>query len=533
MSVNASMTLLFHQLVSSLETNTIPLVPKDFPLLSSIASLFGAELHSVYLQTNESFGDQDIHSCPHIVSALRINMDYLKDFNFLHQSSPFYLSHLKRLDLGIYSKLSFTSFSDFILNHSLLTELALEFTSLTSSQTSDLAKVFRTSNTLKTIRIFQHSYKLEDKQLRLLMKALSQNSLLKEFEFYSLVSLDSITAFVPIFRSKSIRTLIVPKASFVDSVVLSALKDNSSIREIAFSCTNFNSEDFADVLKYNSYLKRIEFSYCSIDFSPLFKSLETNNSLLEFILNDVSEPFNEVELHALAEMIKNNNTLLLLTISGSLFSFTHFNTILNAIESNSALKNVSFPDLELGPLLLVYEHVLLNRSHCLIDVYPHSIDLFNGCVNYDSTVLNRDLAALWTVVSLQVPIKRVECLGSRNLSLKGLVALFAILSVNNSLIEIDFSPHSIDIEGGTFCLSPPRLTPVSAVQVSFLKSILDQFDIKQFTIQRCQYPDDAISVLYDLIALGRYRLTSVDLSDLDHLVRAIKSESVTFKKNIK
>ncbi|KAL0240858.1 hypothetical protein GEMRC1_006094 [Eukaryota sp. GEM-RC1] len=244
-------------------------------------------------------------------------------------------------------------------------------------------------------------------------------------------------------------------------------------------------------------------------FSPVFKSLESNSSLVELTV-DPKEPLDDVEVQSLVEMLQANTTLVDFNLAGSGLNMLHFKKIVKMLEHNTALRQVHFPSLNLSCLIFILKCYSTKNPKFYIDFAPHFIDLTHGFIYYYNKVESSDLAILLEALQSNVPINRIECLGVFNLSLSGLLAAFEILAFNKTVIDIDCSPHVIDIDNGLFCYSPLWYV-VSVDELSTLSTFIETHSIKQLVLKHCHFTDGSVSVLFDLISVNS-SLTSVDFS---------------------
>ncbi|KAL0239701.1 hypothetical protein GEMRC1_009809 [Eukaryota sp. GEM-RC1] len=217
--------------------------------------------------------------------------------------------------------------------------------------------------------------------------------------------------------------------------------------------------------------------------------------------------------------------------------------IINAIQSNPTLKKVdqiSHNDIELNTLLAILKQFSTHESPPFIEVLPHSIDFSRGIISYADKIKNIDLRVLLHVLISKVPVNLVECLGMLDLDLDSIVTLFRILSINNSLVDVDVSPHLIDPASGIFLFSPhddtktnvshQELVKLTVNEVSLLKSLLQNFCIKELSMIKCDF-SNVITPLCDLIQANQ-SLTSVDFGHCQltdkhvlEIVSALQSKS--------
>ncbi|KAL0232673.1 hypothetical protein GEMRC1_011420 [Eukaryota sp. GEM-RC1] len=397
------------------------------------------------------------------------------------------------------------------MNNTNVVDLTIFMDALSTVEVVALAEMFCSNTTLKKLSLGSKS-STKDEDYMILFSAISNNLIIDHVDISGLKIAHS-NVVLPILNSSTIQSLSFPSGCTIDCTLMNALKNNSAIREVTFRECTVRANDFVDVLNLNNVLKKLKIpfsNFCS--FSPIFKVLETNNSLIELDLSYRKEPLIDQEVEALVKMLRKNNKLLALNLNSITLSSTQFTTILRELESSSLLRSVSFAhSLRLNSLISYFKAMFSAQLISLIGISPHCIDVSLGLIRYQFKVGYRDLMSLLNALQSNIPIKRVECRGLKSLSLERLIVIFQILSVDKSVIDLDISPHLIDVENGMFCFFPEQSTEITTEEVSFLKTLLKCYNIKRLTLQRCRFSFKAIQVLCDLIKINN-TLTSVDFS---------------------
>ncbi|KAL0233371.1 hypothetical protein GEMRC1_012116 [Eukaryota sp. GEM-RC1] len=162
---------------------------------------------------------------------------------------------------------------------------------------------------------------------------------------------------------------------------------------------------------------------------------------------------------------------------------------------------------------LILRHNTAGKLPLSFIIDPHSVNFDDGYILYNHEVDYSDLVSLLKALKSEVSIKRVECRGLKYPNLQDLFVLFEILSINNSVITVDISPHLINTQTGLFCFSPTNSPQITTEQVSSLRSFLECFNIKKLTIKGCSFTSEASDCLYDLIRVNN-TLTSIDFTGL-------------------
>ncbi|KAL0251900.1 hypothetical protein GEMRC1_001112 [Eukaryota sp. GEM-RC1] len=508
------------------ETNTFYVSTEDLPSLSSISSFFKADVRSVFL-CNVSLSNvaQPCYSdWLHCVSGISISLNSTSsgicdDFSFTT-----HFSGLKTVNIVVNSPMVFSSFcQSFLINSRSVEEINLKFRlgSTSKSELLSLGEVFSSVKTLKTVTLEFYNHDddterddytevLDDEDFANLFNIIAQCSSIRSLNLtyfitfdctYSWTTISSSVVLMPLFKSNSLKSLAFPQNCSLDSRVCNALKNSLTIEELTLNLTESHYK-LCQVLSSSQILKKLKILKTSSSLSPIFESLGSNTSLLELeITHDGFRPsFNDREAASLKKMLQFNSTLLVLNLDGSLINSFHLNSILDGIQLNSGLKTVGFPHSDLSCLTLLFEAISRKELRPLTKVYPHYIDFSTGSICYDNNIENSDLVTLSEALKSNVPIKRVDCRRLSSPNLEGLIALFEILSINKSLIDVNISPILLIF-----------LTPITPKDISNLQSFLELFKINKCILYRCNLSDESITALCTLIK-DNHSLTSLDLS---------------------
>ncbi|KAL0251234.1 hypothetical protein GEMRC1_000447 [Eukaryota sp. GEM-RC1] len=369
---------LFESSVSAMKiffsTSTFPILLNYLPILSSAASLFRAEVSSIYLVDYSSLGDVSIGSNTSIITGLHLDWNS-NDIDFFNDSSPRYLPNLRYLQVVDYSQESFPSLCRALVRGTNIKELEILIAELTVAQFADLAEVFSTSETLKTVRLgflFVFYPDLEDETLSSLFTALSKNTIINliDLRYFYVRCTDVI---LPLLNTTTLKRLVFPCGRMLGSLIFQGLQSNSSIRDVCFNDNQFKTDDLCEYLMLNTCLKKLELFGCTVTYSTFFKCLENNTSLLELSItftdtvsiadhgsgmiieedsfDEFDEPlvfkikFDDDDVQALSSMIQKNSTLRVLSLQEFPFESSHVTTVVKALESNSVLQKVGAHDL--------------------------------------------------------------------------------------------------------------------------------------------------------------------------------------------
>ncbi|KAL0229134.1 hypothetical protein GEMRC1_013754 [Eukaryota sp. GEM-RC1] len=276
----------------------------------------------------------------------------------------------------------------------------------------------------------------------------------------------------------------------------------------------------------------------------------------------------------MVEMLSNNNILIQFSISAEQISNDSIQNILKAGDTNSTLKYVSLQQLlsnptNLSPFIMLYKALATGMVNIYLDISPHLIDVKIGLFNFSPhrhcklsneevsslisfvrtfsikyltlqrcTLSNESINELCDLIKLNSSLTSVDFTGCRmadpnvmklinaielNFSLKSInlsnnwlsfksLLIILELVLNGELqVQLDVSPHVADVEEGMFCFCPVFYLPITVEQLLSLQNFPKSFTLRNFTLNRCQFSEESISALCDLIKCGS-SLTSIDFS---------------------
>ncbi|KAL0233031.1 hypothetical protein GEMRC1_011778 [Eukaryota sp. GEM-RC1] len=421
------------------ETTTFPIVSRDFFLLSSLASFFRAEIRSVHLICDGYFDANHVQQIRHLITRLGLDLN-MTSVNVINPLSPYFFTkssktpfqHIKELDVCLQESLSSSNLEDVFLKNSTLKKVSLSN---------------RHSSFIPTSSFFN---------------SLSKSTGIQVLDLSNIVHIEFIVL-LPLLSSSTLKSLVFPSFLPLDSTVLEALKDNSCIQEVTF-LNVFNYDLLGSILDNNTSLKKLEISIPNSrhpfndSLSPIFKSLESNTSLLELIVHNPNQ--NNLDAQSIELMLRHNTGLIVLNLDLN-FNSQVFRNLLVGVQFNSRLKKVCVRcrNFDLVTLMKLYEVLKTTESKRL----NWSLDISKTSLNIENSLSNRN----------------------------------------------DF--HLIDIDGCVFCFSPINSPQITANEVSSIKSFLECFSIKELTLNRCSFTSEAISSMCDLIRVNN-TLTSIDFS---------------------
>ncbi|KAL0239508.1 hypothetical protein GEMRC1_009616 [Eukaryota sp. GEM-RC1] len=161
--------------------------------------------------------------------------------------------------------------------------------------------------------------------------------------------------------------------------------------------------------------------------------------------------FTEESTTVLSNLIRKNNSMTSVDFSHCKLNENSVSNLINAIRSNFSLKTVNFSGIDGGfkTILAVFKEFSTHQLRPTLHVDPHRIDFSTGTIFYDELAPD-DLISLMDSLHSNLPIKRVDCRTLNNQNLEAIITLFKLLSLKKSVIDIDISPHFIDVKNGVF-----------------------------------------------------------------------------------
>ncbi|KAL0239473.1 hypothetical protein GEMRC1_009581 [Eukaryota sp. GEM-RC1] len=302
--------------------------------------------------------------------------------------------------------------------------------------------------------------------------------------------------------------------------LLESLRSNVPIKRVeCLGMTRLSLKGLISLYEIRSFNKSVEdldtsphlidvdngvFSFNSkkpIDVTFEISSLQSflvRYNIKQLSLTKLCFPKNAISL--LNDLLGQSHSLISVDLSGCVLSDLHFLTSSTIEKSRQSkhyplnyLKILTFISLE--SLLLIFDQFKSHKSLQRMKVSDHVIHFDSKLIEYDKKITNEDLSALLKALKSNVPIKRVECRRLGDPSLKGLITLFEIGSIKQSVMGLDISPHCVDVEN----------------EVSSLQSVLNNSCVKKLTLKKCRFTNDTITILSDSIKIN-HSLTSLDIS---------------------
>ncbi|KAL0228695.1 hypothetical protein GEMRC1_013315 [Eukaryota sp. GEM-RC1] len=268
-----------------------------------------------------------------------------------------------------------------------------------------------------------------------------------------------------------------------------------------------------ELIQISDSLTSIDFSYNQMSdssFLDVLSELQSNFTLKRVVFNNVDMKLNSVL--TIFELISTTKLMSNIQISPhsidiSRCSIRYANEVENqdlrsflmALQSNLPIKRVEcrgIRSLNLEGLITLFQIRTINKSILNLNISPHFINLNAGSIRFQGFIYDADVFSLLKALQSNVSIQTVKCNGLKEITLKGLIALFEILSINKSMIDFDLFPHCVDVDHGLFCFSPKSITQVSIEDLSLLRSLLIALQSKN-------------SFFYDVVLMRKQSLLCV------------------------
>ncbi|KAL0251737.1 hypothetical protein GEMRC1_000949 [Eukaryota sp. GEM-RC1] len=429
------------------ETFSRPVMMQQLPQLCYMASIFKAKVHSVCVTVDNRTLVKDIGEFTSIITHLKSHDGCCLLHHFLDPSSSDFLPGLRVLEVT--NKLSndlFTSFCKSLTVNNTVVEFHLGIDSISSAEAASLAEVFSLNKTLRKICL-KSSNSLQDEESLIIFTAISNNVVISKIDLTNL-RIKSSNVLLPLLKSSSLRSVKFPLNCRLDSFVFDVLKINSNIREVVIQNCKFDSQDLTEILKCNTSLKKLEIGG-PLTIS-LCKALETNTSLLEFVVHNSNwfpngSPINDQIPQSLSELLRRNTSLAVLNIDCRFASSSQFKTFLKGFEQNSTVKKVILPELNFACLMLVFEAVYNGKLASNVDVSHNCIDTTKSVFSF--IPFGRIHISLEEISSLPGFLNsfNVKELTLRRcwFAFEAFTAFCDSIRVNNSLTSVDFSDNQI------------------------------------------------------------------------------------------
>ncbi|KAL0248743.1 hypothetical protein GEMRC1_003977 [Eukaryota sp. GEM-RC1] len=269
-----------------------------------------------------------------------------------------------------------------------------------------------------------------------------------------------------------------------------ALSLNNSIESLDLLDFDVEDSNLAIPLLRSSTIQNLKFPQVEFIDSTVFSVLRTNTSIRELTLG---ANFNAEDL---CEVLKFNKCLRKLELRqcprllSPIFKSLEFNsTLLELVIEKSCQKLVDHESEALVDMIKINKNLLV--------LYLTGSLINSNHFNYILSSFENNS----TLKKVFLPSLDLGCL----------MTLFTHKSFIRSKSLIDYSPHVVDSLRGKFSFLPVVLTKINTVEMMALQSFLMSFRVKELTFRNCNFTNESLLDLCDLIRLND-SLTFIDFS---------------------
>ncbi|KAL0242495.1 hypothetical protein GEMRC1_005058 [Eukaryota sp. GEM-RC1] len=293
---------------------------KHLPELVSLASFFGGDLQSVFLDTYEILEVEKCLNYSDIITGLRIKLDELADLEFLINSSSLF-TRLKQLAVSVFQNHSVSMLLiEALKTNTTVTSVDLGSNSIEDEDARALAEVLKINTSVTGIDLRNNS--IGDEGARALAEALKVN-----------VSVTSVNLWDNSIGYEGARALA------------EALKVNASVTSVVLR-DNFigdeGAEALAEALKVNSFVLSVNLEDNSIGAEgarALAEALKVNSSVtsVNLCLNCIGDEGAE----ALAEALKVNSSVTSVNLQDNSIGNEGVRALVDALKVNASVTSVN------------------------------------------------------------------------------------------------------------------------------------------------------------------------------------------------
>ncbi|KAL0237704.1 hypothetical protein GEMRC1_012178 [Eukaryota sp. GEM-RC1] len=309
-----------------IQTHTFPVVLDDLLQLYSVASLFGADVRSVFFHVFDEFKAEDFLCYSHIISGLELKLKNYNDLEFLNKSSLFF-PRLKQLHVQVEPSISITSLIERLRVNTAVTRVVLAKNSIGAEGARALADLLKVNTTITSVNLNDNS--IGDEGVQVLSEALKMN--------HTLISIDLAE-------------------NFIGAEGASALADALKVARINLSSVSLNDNSIGDE-----------------GVQVLSEALKINHTLVSIVL---SENFIGAEgASALADALKVNTTVTSIKLYNNSIGDRGIIALSEALKVNSTIKTIDLEHNSIGDkgATALAEALKVNTSLTSVDLVQNSI----------------------------------------------------------------------------------------------------------------------------------------------------------------
>ncbi|KAL0240050.1 hypothetical protein GEMRC1_010157 [Eukaryota sp. GEM-RC1] len=308
------------------QTNTLYLESKDIHQLFSFASLFGADVTSIFLDVDGTFKVEDYLEYSSVISGLDVYCDCRKDLEVLNETS-IYFPRLDQLHVHI-ERTIYADLVELLKVNTTVTCIGLSFKDIRDEGAIALADVLKVNTTVKRVE-------------------LSHND----------IGYEGIFALSEALKVNTTVTRINLMSNFVGEqggaqFLADALKVNTSVTSVDLA-TNFIGDEgasaLADALKINTAITSVDLSENGIGdegASALADALKVNTAITSVDLGGNS--IGDEGARKLSEMLKVNTTLTRVSLWNNSIGVEGADALADALKVNTFVSLEGVDQLDLS-----------------------------------------------------------------------------------------------------------------------------------------------------------------------------------------
>ncbi|KAL0246050.1 hypothetical protein GEMRC1_007266 [Eukaryota sp. GEM-RC1] len=328
------------------KTNTFHLFSTDLPQLCSFASLFNAEVHSVFLYVKGTFDVSKFLDSSRLITGLKLEVAHKSNFKFLNMSSSIF-PRLKELQVRVEPSVSMV-FVEFLKVNTTVTSVSLQSNSIGAEGTNTLAEALKVNTAITSLNLSFNS--IGNDGTKALAEVLKVNANLKSIVLeYNFIGADGAKALAEALKVYTSVTSIDLCENSIGAdgarALAEALKVNTSVTSIDL-CENSIGADgakaLAEALRVNATITVLIMGYNSIGdegAEALAEALIVNISVTSIDLRNNS--IGDEGAIALADALRVNTTVTAITLWDNSIGDDGARALSEALKVDTSVRNIN------------------------------------------------------------------------------------------------------------------------------------------------------------------------------------------------
>ncbi|KAL0243362.1 hypothetical protein GEMRC1_005923 [Eukaryota sp. GEM-RC1] len=325
---------------------------EDFPKLISLASFFGVDLQSVFLDVYGILEMEKFLNYSGIITGLRIVLMEPSDLEFLNNSSSL-IPRLKQLEVSVFQRTSVSMLLiEALKTNTSVTSVNLGYNSIGAEGARALAEALKVNVSVTSVNLSYNSIGAEG--VRALAEALKVNVSVTSVNLsYNSIGAEGVRALAEALKVNVSVTSVNLKSNSIGvegaRALAEALKLNASVTSIDLEYNSIGDEGaraLAEALKVNASVTSIDLEYNSIGDEgarALAEALKVNASVTSIDLEDNS--IGDDGARAFAEALKVNTTVSSINLRDNSLGDEGVRALAETIKVNPRLKIVGVEQL--------------------------------------------------------------------------------------------------------------------------------------------------------------------------------------------